>query len=358
MSFPHRIATWQQAHGRHHLPWQNTGDAYRVWLSEVMLQQTQVATVIPYYLRFVERFPDVRALAAAPLDAVLAAWAGLGYYSRARLLHRCAQQVVQQHAARFPADAAQLAALPGIGRSTSAAIAVFAGGARAAILDGNVRRVFARHFGVEGDPAGAATQKVLWRIAERELPHDGVAAYTQGLMDLGATVCTRSRPRCDVCPVSASCVALRDGRIAELPARRPPRDRPQRAATLALLLDGDATVLLQRRAPTGIWGGLLSAPEFDEGISGPELLQQLARRFGLRGQVARSLPPLRHEFTHYSFVMHPRVVQVTGGGAAAQSPLERLALQDAASAALPAPLLRLLQGLGAAPYLNTECCFR
>jgi len=345
MSFSHRITVWQKSHGRHHLPWQNTGDAYRVWLSEVMLQQTQVATVIPYYLRFVERFPDVQALAAAPLDAVLAAWAGLGYYSRARLLHRCAQRVVQQHAARFPTEAAELEMLPGIGRSTAAAIAVFAGAVRAAILDGNVKRVFARHFGVDGYPGSTATQAALWRIAERELPHEDVAAYTQGLMDLGATVCARSRPRCDVCPISTTCVALRDNRIGELPTPRPQRERPQRAATLALLLDGDDAVLLERRAPSGIWGGLLSAPEFDAAVTDGDLQLELARRYGLRGRVVQRLPALRHEFTHYSFVMHPRVVQVAGGAAAAQPSLEKLALRDAASAALPAPLLRLLQGL-------------
>jgi len=344
MSFARRIVVWQKAHGRHHLPWQNTDDAYRVWLSEVMLQQTQVATVIPYYQRFIERFADVQALAVAPLDAVLAAWAGLGYYSRARLLHRCAQEVVARHAGRFPTEPGELETLPGIGRSTAAAIAVFAGGARAAILDGNVKRVFARHFGIDGYPGSTATQGALWRIAERELPQHDVAAYTQGLMDLGATVCTRGRPRCDVCPVNATCVALRDGRVAELPAPRPQRERPQRAATLALLLAGDDTILLERRAPSGIWGGLLSAPEFDEAITEAELQRQIEHRYGLHGRMVRRLPVLRHEFTHYSFVMHPRVVQVAGG-AAAQPRLERLALNEAAAAALPAPLLRLLKGL-------------
>lgn len=347
MDFASRVVDWQKVHGRHDLPWQNTGDAYRVWLSEVMLQQTQVATVIPYYLRFLQRFPDVHALAAAPLDAVLAAWAGLGYYSRARLLHRCARQVVQQHSARFPADAAHLETLPGIGRSTAAAIAVFAGGARAAILDGNVKRVFARHFGVEGHPGSTSTQAALWHIAERELSHDDVATYTQGLMDLGATVCTRSRPRCHACPVSATCVALRDDRIAELPARKPARERAQRSATLALLLDDDA-VLLERRAPTGIWGGLLSAPEFDEAIGDDELQHALVQRYGVEGRVLQRLPAMRHEFTHYSFLMQPRVVEVRGSAAAAQGGLERIALHDAGSAALPAPLLRLLRSL--APF--------
>lgn len=349
MEFSSRIVVWQRMHGRHDLPWQDTRDAYRVWLSEVMLQQTQVATVIPYYQRFVERFPDVHSLASAPLDAVLAAWAGLGYYSRARLLHRCAQQVVERHAGRLPGGAAALEALPGIGRSTAAAIAVFAGGERAAILDGNVKRVFARHFGIEGFPGSAATQAALWRAAERELPHDDVAEYTQGLMDLGATVCARSRPRCGACPVSASCVALREQRIAQLPAPRPRRERPQRSATLALLLDEDA-VLLERRAPSGIWGGLLSAPEFDDGIGDEQLQCALGQRYGVQCRVLQRLPVLRHEFTHYSFLMQPRVVEVTGGPAAAQGGLERIVLRDAAAAALPAPLLRLLQALETEPF--------
>ena len=190
-TFADRLVRWQVRHGRHDLPWQGTHDAYRIWLSEIMLQQTQVATVIPYYRRFLERFPNVAALAAAPIEAVLEAWAGLGYYARARNLHRCAQAVVDDYAGRFPDEPSRLAELPGIGRSTAAAICVFAFGVRAAILDGNVKRVLTRHFGVEGFPAQAAVDKQLWQLADSLLPPTRVEAYTQGLMDLGATVCTR-----------------------------------------------------------------------------------------------------------------------------------------------------------------------
>ena len=200
--FADRIIAWQKAHGRHDLPWQRTQDAYRIWLSEIMLQQTQVATVIPYYERFVARFADVHALAAAPLDVVMAHWAGLGYYSRARNLHQCAQRIVADHAGEFPSNVDALACLPGIGRSTAGAIAALAFGERAAILEGNVKRVLARHFGVSGYPGSPSTEREMWLLADGLLPSRHIGVYTQGLMDLGATVCTRSRPKCGACPVS------------------------------------------------------------------------------------------------------------------------------------------------------------
>ncbi|MCH2221614.1 MAG: A/G-specific adenine glycosylase, partial [Dechloromonas sp.] len=213
MTAPHRfteqLITWQKVAGRHDLPWQNTRDAYRIWLSEIMLQQTQVGTVIPYYLRFLDSFPTVEALAAAPIEAVIEHWAGLGYYARARNLHRCAQQVATHFGGKFPANANELAELPGIGRSTAAAVAAFAFGQRAAILDGNVKRVLCRQFGIDGFPGQAAIHRKLWDLAESLLPEGDIERYTQGLMDLGATLCTRSRPRCDDCPVAAGCVARR-----------------------------------------------------------------------------------------------------------------------------------------------------
>jgi A/G-specific adenine glycosylase len=346
MTFPERVIAWQQRHGRHGLPWQGTRDPYRIWLSEVMLQQTQVATVIPYYERFLERFADVRALAAAPVDAVLAAWAGLGYYSRARHLHRCAQIVVADHGGAFPPSAARLAELPGVGRSTAAAIAVFAFGERAAILDGNVKRVLARHFGVDGDLGAVATERRLWDLAVSQLPQAAVEPYTQGLMDLGATICTRTRPGCGDCPVRASCVALREDRVAELPRPRAARARPLRTATLALITDRSGAVLLERRAPTGIWGGLMSAPEFDADPADAALAAAIALRYALQVEVVRHLAPVRHEFSHYSFLMHPRVARVTGG-AAMSSPgqLEWLRAEDFERAALPAPILRLLRAV-------------
>ncbi|MGE5622963.1 MAG: A/G-specific adenine glycosylase, partial [Bacillota bacterium] len=205
--FSAQVIRWQKQHGRHALPWQNTRDAYRIWLSEIMLQQTQVAAVIPYYQRFLERFPDVFVLAAAPAEEVMAYWSGLGYYSRARNLHRCAQRVVSEYGGVFPSDPVLLADLPGIGRSTAAAIAAFAYGARAAILDGNVKRVFCRVFGVDGFPGTKPVEDKLWRRAIALLPQDDIEAYTQGLMDLGATVCTRSSPSCEACPLAQRCVA-------------------------------------------------------------------------------------------------------------------------------------------------------
>ena len=346
MRFSHRVVAWQRRHGRHDLPWQGTRDPYRIWLSEVMLQQTQVATVIPYFQRFVSRFHDVQSLAAAALDDVMAAWAGLGYYSRARNLHRCAQQVVAQHGGVFPRSADALAQLPGIGRSTAAANAAFAYSERAAILDGNVKRVFARHFGIEGYSNAATTEREMWCVAEAELPDAGIESYTQGLMDLGATICLRRQPRCGDCPVQATCVAARDGRVDLLPAPRPARMRPLRAATLALIMDDAGSVLVKRRPPNGIWGGLLSVPEFDADLSDAELLAAVERRFGLRGVVLRRLEPLRHEFSHYSFVIQPGVVRVTAAVALNEGcGVAWLAPHDVRDAALPAPVRRLLDSL-------------
>ena len=229
--FADRLVAWQKAAGRHDLPWQKTRDPYRIWLSEIMLQQTQVATVIPYFQRFLARFPTLQALAEASPDVVSAHWAGLGYYARARNLHRCARQIVAVHAGKFPESTAELTALPGIGRSTAAAIAVFAFGRRAAILDGNVKRILCRCFGIAGNPGQAAVDRELWALTERLLPEGDCEAYTQGLMDLGATVCTRSRPRCGDCPLGESCRARLEGRQSELPTARPRVKLPERRTT-------------------------------------------------------------------------------------------------------------------------------
>ena len=219
-AFATRLIAWQQAHGRHDLPWQNTDDPYRIWLSEIMLQQTQVAAVAPFFERFLARFPDLFALAAAHEDAVLTLWAGLGYYARARHLHRAAQTIVQHHGGVFPRALEAVRALPGVGRSTAAAICAFAYGTRVAILDGNVKRVLTRQFGVDGYPGERRIENALWALSESLLPEADIAAYTQGLMDLGATLCVRAKPRCDTCPVQDTCVARRDGRTRELPRRR------------------------------------------------------------------------------------------------------------------------------------------
>jgi A/G-specific adenine glycosylase len=342
-SFADRVIRWQQSHGRRDLPWQGTRDAYRIWVSEIMLQQTQVAAVIPYYTRFVQRFPDVVALASSPSPDVMAAWAGLGYYSRARNLHRCAQAVVERHEGRFPSTVDELAALPGIGRSTAAAIAAFAFGERAAILDGNVKRVFARHFGVEGYPGATAVERRLWSIAEQELPASGIEGYTQGLMDLGATLCVRARPRCGDCPVAVTCVAKAQGRTAELPAPRPARARPVRHATVVIVRDDRGALLLETRPPTGIWGGLVSLPEFDAEADDRQLQSAIAERYALQVDLHERLPELRHEFSHYSLVMHPRVAAVRRALGAASSASQWLVPEALQDAALPAPVKRLLR---------------
>ncbi|MFC5301884.1 A/G-specific adenine glycosylase [Azospira restricta] len=341
--FAARLVAWQKRHGRHDLPWQRTRDPYRIWLSEIMLQQTQVATVIPYYARFLARFPDLASLAAAPLAAVLELWAGLGYYARARNLHRCAQAIVAGHGGNFPESAALIAELPGIGKSTAAAIAAFAFGERGAILDGNVKRVLARCFGVDGFPGQAAVERELWALAESLLPAADIEAYTQGQMDLGATLCTRGKPRCGECPLRGLCVAERDGRQGELPAARPAKAVPERESTVTLFVAGDR-VLLERRPPSGIWGGLLAPPEGQP----PEL----AARFGLRPLgAAEALPALKHAFTHFRLTLQPWRCPVAAPPPAAcdaAAALEWVAIDAAASAALPAPVRKLLERLAAA----------
>jgi len=349
VSFAARLIRWQRQRGRHDLPWQNTRDAYRIWLSEIMLQQTQVATVIPYYQRFLERFPDVQTLAAAPVDAVLEHWAGLGYYARARNLHRCAQAVVEEHGGVFPQDPQQLASLPGIGRSTAAAIAAFAFGARAAILDGNVKRVLARCFGIEGFPGSAAVEKEMWRLAESLLPaaqiEAQIGAYTQGIMDLGATLCGRANPACGDCPMAGICVARRDGRQAELPVAKPGKPLPRREVSMLVLTDG-CHVLLERRPPAGIWGGLLALPEGSEKSAGSEKgADSFAARHGCRLVEARELPAVQHGFSHFHLTIRPLFCRVEPDGCRAEEPgWEWLAVGNIASAALPAPLKRLLLG--------------
>ena len=292
-----RVVRWQRTHGRHSLPWQGTRDPYRVWLSEIMLQQTQVATVLGYYGRFLERFPDVRALAAAPLDDVLALWSGLGYYSRARNLHRCAQVVVTAHAGEFPRTSTALAALPGIGRSTAAAIAAFCFGERAAILDGNVKRVLARVLGFDGDLAESARERALWSLAQDLLPLQGIEAYTQGLMDLGAEVCTARRPACLACPLETDCVARALGRPEAYPVKTRRIRRGQRAHALLWLVH-DGRVWLEQRPARGVWAGLWSLPEWPDA----QTLQALVQSWPGAGQ---DLPVIEHALTHFDWRLHP-----------------------------------------------------
>ncbi len=347
--FAAAIVAWQKRHGRHDLPWQKTRDAYRVWLSEIMLQQTQVATVIPYYARFLERFPSVDALARAPQEAVLESWAGLGYYARARNLHRCAQVIVAEHGGRFPRSAAAIAQLPGIGRSTAAAIAAFAFGERAAIHDGNVNRVLARCFAIEGAPSAAQTERQMWSLAESLLPAHDIESYTQGLMDLGATLCSRHQPRCAQCPLAAQCVAQASGRQAELPVARPTKTLPERRTTLLVLCDGER-VLLERRPPAGIWGGLLVPPEAAgaDGAAGEAAeAQAMALRHGCRLLETRTLATLRHSFSHFRLdistllcLVAPGAREVNDGG---EGGWQWLPLTGIGEAALPAPIRVILE---------------
>jgi A/G-specific adenine glycosylase len=340
--FAARIAAWQRTHGRHDLPWQRTRDPYRIWLSEIMLQQTQVATVIPYYLRFVEAFPDVSVLAAAPLDRVLEHWSGLGYYRRAHHLHAAARAIVAVHDGAFPRDAATLATLPGIGRSTATAIAAFAFGARGAILDGNVKRVIARHAGVDGYPGAAKVEAALWRIAEHRLPATGIEAYTQGLMDLGATVCIRTQPHCGECPVVADCVARATGRVGDLPLPRPQKRLPQRAVRV-LVIERAGEILFEKRPPTGIWGGLWSLPEL---AVDADVADACRTRFGVSAVPGETLPVIEHAFTHFRLAIHPQRVAVRRWPTQADEPrLVWLTPTDADRAALPAPIRTLVRSL-------------
>ena len=341
--FSARVLAWYDRHGRHDLPWQRDPTPYRVWVSEIMLQQTQVATVIPYFERFMAAFPDVTALAAAALDEVLALWSGLGYYARARHLHAAARVVVARHGGALPLTLEALQALPGIGRSTAGAILSLSGHGRAVILDGNVKRVLARHHAIDGWPGQAAVQRRLWDLAEALTPQEHVREYNQAMMDLGATVCRRTRPDCPACPLRATCRALATGQPERYPGRRPARARPRRATHL-LLLERDGAVLLERRPAKGVWGGLWSLPELDA----PEALEsQVQRRYRLRVAAARPAPPFVHVFTHFELHITPWHVAVREEPGAAEelAPVRRLWYKPGQSppGGLPAPVQRLLR---------------
>lgn len=356
-SFAAAVITWQKEFGRHSLPWQQTRDAYRVWLSEIMLQQTQVTAVIPYYHRFLDRCPTVFDLAKASSEEVMALWSGLGYYTRARNLHRCAKQVVEQYHGKFPSDPKLLQELPGIGRSTAAAIAAFSYGTQAAILDGNVKRVFARVFGVEGYPGAKAIEDQLWLRAQALLPEQNIESYTQGLMDLGATLCTRSSPSCPRCPLRTKCVAYRDQRTSELPYKKPKSAIKEKQALMFLLRHQDK-VLLEKRPDSGIWGGLLSLPEYQ----GMQLRQQSAQLeeqqiFDVASKFAQQygniqeltvLPEMTHVFTHFRLSFKVVYVRIDPLWQSIQENATNwLAIRDSHQAALPAPIKSLLLRLAA-----------
>ncbi|MBV7453365.1 A/G-specific adenine glycosylase [Acidovorax sp. sif1233] len=341
-SVAERVVAWQSTHGRNHLPWQQTRDPYRVWLSEIMLQQTQVATVLDYYARFLARFPDVRALAQAGQDEVMGLWSGLGYYARARNLHRCAQQVVAEHGGVFPDTAAVLATLPGIGRSTAGAIAAFCFSERVPILDANVRRVLTRLLGFDKDLASAGNERLLWEEAQALLPrknlHAAMPRYTQGLMDLGASVCTPKMPRCGQCPLASGCAASRAGDAERYPVKTRRLVRRSESWQLLVLRNPGGRVWLQRRPAAGIWAGMHCVPVFADGAS----LMGCVASLGDASRIScNELQPFLHVLTHRDLHLHPVLV----AGDIAERPTEDggwFGADEWHSIGLPAPIRKLL----------------
>lgn len=332
-SFAQRLIAWQKVHGRHHLPWQ-VEDAYRIWLSEIMLQQTQVSTVIPYFERFIAHFPNISALANATLDDVFAQWSGLGYYRRAQHLHQAAQQVMTEFGGAFPSKRFDLERLKGVGRSTAAAISVFAFNEREAILDGNVKRVLARHAGIFGDPNRPETQKALWIEAENRLPNSDLRAYTQGLMDLGSAICTRQKPSCLLCPVAHDCYAKNHDLTAKLP------EKASKTAVKALcqswmILASNGGFWLEQRPKTGIWGGLWCVPVFDSETS--------AKRFASEhGITLHALPQREHRLTHRLIEITPFLATLPSHSAPMKN-LHWFDQQSALQLGLPTPVREVLE---------------
>lgn len=344
------LLTWFDQHGRHDLPWQRDINPYRVWVSEIMLQQTQVATVIPYFERFMARFGDVEALAAADEDEVLHYWTGLGYYSRARNLHRAARQVCSRHGGSFPASVEQLCELPGIGPSTAGAIASIAMGIRAAILDGNVKRVLARLHRVEGWPGQSAVLKSLWELAERHTPRERVADYTQAIMDLGATVCTPRKPACSSCPLEPHCGARGAGDPERYPGKKPRKVLPIRTSRFLILQCDDGRVLLERRDGRGVWHGLYCFPELAPDAD-PVLW---CRQHGLDATTSHRAPAFRHTFSHYHLDIEPVHVSVAAPATGVMADDHQLwyNIRQPAAVGLAAPVKRLLAALLAAPLFE------
>lgn len=345
-TFGRSVLRWYRVHGRHNLPWQVKGDPYRVWISEIMLQQTQVATVIPFYERFVRRFPDVASLARAKIDTVLGFWTGLGYYARARNLHRAAQIILREHGGIFPGQLASVMALPGIGRSTAGAILSLAGDQRHPILDGNVRRVLARYFAVSGDQSRREVEAKLWQYAEAVMPKSAALAapFNQAMMDLGALLCKRTQPKCAVCPLAQGCRAFALENPEAFPHREPKRARPTREVTLLILTDPQGRVLLERRPAAGIWGGLWSFPECPARQTPERWCRQTLK---IRGIKSSGLPVIHHGFTHFVLKIYPQPVRLTGAASAKIESRGRVWVQPGAPGrrGLAAPIKKLLEQL-------------
>jgi A/G-specific adenine glycosylase len=340
--FAERLLHWFDRHGRKDLPWQHDPTPYRVWVSEIMLQQTQVTTVIPYYERFMASFPDVSALASAAVDDVLHHWSGLGYYARCRNLHKTAQVLCEEFGGEFPRDIDALIALPGIGRSTAGATLALSRGERHSILDGNVKRVLARYHAIEGWPGKSAVSAELWDRADAHTPHARVADYTQAIMDLGATLCTRSKPRCAECPVQADCRAHAMGRETDFPGRKEKKAKPRKSTVMLLALQGNA-IYLERRPPSGIWGGLWSLPELGDRA---ELEDWLRARLNAGVGTVQSWPALRHSFSHYDLDIRPLAVRLAGPSSkVADATGAWYSLDEPLTVGLAAPVSKLLAQL-------------
>ncbi len=317
MSFATKLLNWFDQHGRHDLPWQQKINPYRVWISEIMLQQTQVKTVIPYYERFIERFPDIQTLASAEIDDVLHLWTGLGYYARGRNLHKAAKQICDNLNGQFPDEMDNVMGLPGIGRSTAGAILAIAFNQRHLILDGNVKRVLSRLYAIEAWPGDKKIEDQLWQLADQHTPQERVADYTQAIMDLGATVCSRSRPNCRHCPLQTECLAHKQGKEEDLPRAKPKKNKPERKAFFLILENAEGEVLLKQRPPSGIWGGLWSFPEVERE---KDIEQNVRKNYGFSIQSRHGLQSLRHSFSHFHLDIQPVLLKgVLSGESIAES---------------------------------------
>lgn len=340
-AFAQRVLDWFDQHGRHDLPWQKDRSLYRVWLAEVMLQQTQVTTVIPYYQSFLTKFPELSNLATASQDEVLKLWAGLGYYTRARNLHKAAVAIDQQHQGQFPVQFEDVLALPGIGRSTAGAILAQSLGQRHAILDGNVKRVLSRYFEIEGWYGKKAVENQLWLEAEACTPSQRLADYTQAMMDLGATLCTRSSPRCEQCPLMSGCLAYKNQRVNELPTRKPKKQLPVKTVRMLLLTNNKGEILLEKRPPTGIWGGLWSLPEL---ALEDDIVEQCVQRWDYQIENAEDQLGFRHTFSHYHLDITPCRVQVAAmSGKVRDSEQQWCDVVQVDNYALATPVANILQ---------------
>ena len=343
-TFSNQIIQWHLKHGRHDLPWQGTTDPYKIWVSEIMLQQTQVTTVIPYYERFMQRFPSIQALANAGIDDVLHLWTGLGYYARGRNLHKAAQQVVNNFQGKFPQTLDEMMSLSGIGRSTAGAILSFAFSLRHPILDGNVKRVLSRVFGVEGWYGQSAVAKEFWQLATEHTPEQDVATYTQAIMDFGATLCTRSKPKCIECPLQESCVAFQENRTTELPSKKPKKKIPIKSCLMVVVRNKSQHILLEQRPPSGIWGGLWSLPELGTKESVTDSIHQ---EYGLSIDILENGTALRHTFSHYHLDIQPIFAQLnnTPNSIIADKSTIWVDLRKPIEVGLPAPVKKLLTTL-------------